>query len=991
MSHQSKGEVLGNVPVNTASTPGEPTGVRAIVDTEYVTGPIHNRSLLPIWENLDEHDAVFRKEMATPDSTTLVSAGDTYADITGRIYTGESIADDLPSSLYRFFRVTDEKNAPIFVGGRAVAVTYVNDLSAGPTSVIGLPRVIVSGTTNVTFSQQTLTHTDVLIPFSYCQLGDTLTVSGGTPNDGVYVFEEILTALSARVRKISGVEDAFTANTYSATIVASTNGYFAHRIDATEPADARVHFSETITPGLTYKVWFYIGTRTNALARNIFPGDSPERVLHGAFGEQDVYDNNLNPFYGKDPQTDNTMSVTELEIERQTSASIGVFGGTEVRRAESGIDNQITEVHTSDKSNNTAADMCLSTIVEFASLATETLLPGVVHDTAVLVSALADVTQVLPGVIQSATRDFVADGAFVGMSIRLGTSTVNYIIVEVAPGAANNRLRVDPDPGAIAAVDFIIYATIFGAAYTALTPNGNVIGTVTPIYIAGIAGEFVSASDTLVDTSRDFVTEAITAGFLVYVVGKSFNATQVHTVVAVVDATTLRLDHTMIESETGVTYHLIDPTMHFGKSFMLDGFSGNRLSISMLNGGSTVWLRDSTVDVKLFNIVSTKDSNVIGTNRLHDRITAMSAGTHRNLVGAACEGMQLLGRGDETLVSNSLLSGDVTVKPTLSADGLSVYPIAGWLQVGAITAALPEDLGIQRDDIIVPLEGDEAGVEFTVTEVCGPLVSVTPAPTFTSYVDTYQMPFIVKRKGGIVMNMNGEVSATEVSLSRQKDRFTPYTVGLLQGQGTITISAFDIGLVSNATPWVYYGSFPIKSDDTVRWLEFRVKLINAVWDPNAAIVAAVYAQTLLNNLGYVTYAGASPYLALGASNIQTGSRVVSGLAGLAGAVLPGHYYSIDGIGAWQIAQVLSDSVLILAEDHGQAGPVTGAVTITNGYDIAGTYSSAPSAEWVFVWATGAPIVGESNDAESHYLYVGGPDTGDCILSARKRITTSRAK
>lgn len=995
MSHKSHAEIMGTVPIDVGDTPGHPAGVKGITDTENVTGPIHNRSLDSLIKNLDEHDLALRREVSVPkyEDKTAAGGGDANVDLSGRIYCGESTADDSPGNIWRFFRITDRHNNPLFVNGNPVVVSSV--LDADGSAVIGVQRQIsLSASGDVTFELQKITHVDVAAPLTYGQPGDLIVVAGGTPNDGTYTLEEVVSALVGRVRTQTGVDPAFTAGTFTGTVQLKTNGFFMHKADAGETYDVRLVLSETIPASTEYRVHYFVGVRQK-VAERAFSSNIRREDRNLVLGMQQIYENQFSANVERLPGTlgDLVISPTRGEIVGKKSQNAeGAFGGTlwvngligSTSSRSAGI------IHTYQGADVPVGRVSAEYRSTPGSLSIESAKANKISDLAVQSTAANDLSDVGSGIVQSATRNFTADGVTVGMGLYKAGDAQLYVVTEVAPGADNARLRLDPAPGAFSNVTFTVYSRKWHSYNDPILYPG-VLGIIKATLPTG-TGVVTKGSDILTDATKNFTTAGVQVGDRVYFTGSTLNSRKYYTVAAVSpggDTTQLQLNANIIEADATAAYQILEPTLLSGRACYIKDFLAHELTVQMLNGVSGSWPTDRTgiISIELYDL-SVLEDNIVddGSTAWLGSQSCLSVPIHtRSGQSAPYPGIHVRPAIDSSDSAVAAYKQDHVMRPADLTKGLEVFAASSpWLHVGQAADNYADTMGLAIGDKIYPLEGTQRLTGFTITEVSGPLVKVTPTPTFTT-VNTRPLPFYVERAACTKITMEGKLTARELSVA-QVERTYPLPVANYQGHGGIAALGSYAGFYTNQISWFAEASLDLRDGDVLQRIITRVVLDSgAVSNPNTVLTDAFITQRLDNNDAFAAHTLAAPYLASVGCNLTANSRIVTGLSGLSGVVYPGCYLILSGTGAWEIAHVINDTTLVLAEDHGQ-GTSTPTVTITNGFP---TDLTLPSLLWVFVSILTTPYTYSQATPAMNYYSLGGPNNSDIIIGSQYVARTNR--
>lgn len=994
MPHKSHAEIMGNVPIETGDTPGQPAGVKGIIDTENVTGPIHNRSLDSIIKNADLNDLSMRRQIAVPRKLSKTSVGDAFVDLTGLIYTGESSTEDKASALLKLFRVTDPDNNPLFVNDEPVIVDSILD-GSGLTSPVGATRQIaLSASGGVTFELQTITHVDATAPLSFGQPGDLIAVAGGTPNDGTYVLEEVLGALSCRVRTQTGNDPAFQAGTYTGTVELTTDGYFTHRKDGGETFDVRCNLTPSIPASEEYVIHYYEGVQIKELERRHFVDRDVLDRPYQPHGIGEVFFNAISPFAARLPaDLGDTLVGTErgaLTLQQEANA-LSQYGATLATGGyEVGVPGtrQLAEVNTYRNSNVGGGRTALEFVGEHSDLSVLTGYPGKISDQDIHLSD-TDLSDIGGGIVQEATRNFVADGVTEGMSIYIDGDPTLYIITEVAPGAANNRLTLDKAPPPFSNQSF----TIFSRNWLAETNPVIYPGTfgVARLDLPSGQGDVTKGSTEFTDAAKNFTSDQVQVGDLLYLVDPGINNRRPYVITTVApggDNTKLEVDGTFVETETGLEYIILSPTFMAGRAFYVTNVYGHELTVQMLNDVTSAWPIDRVglINIEFFNI-SSMDDNFLEDASANDYLGRKSSKL-----------IPIQGRPGVSIVPgihiHPMLSSDFVLEDSLvqnsrfrpgdETKGLTLYG-GDWVYIGDPTDNYVESMRISIGDYLYPLEGSEAGVQFTVMEVCGPVVKLFPTPTFTTNGNR-QLRFYIEKADNLSFSMDGRIVAKDIFLGPVNERAYPMPIGNYDGaDGNLAAFGTYAGFYSNKVSWVAEQSLDLRHQDELHRIVSRCVLDSGpVSNPNSAFTQAFITQRLDNNDAFVSHTLAAPYIT-GTASFTTGSRVVSGLSGLLGAVYPGCYVTIAGSEALEIAHVLDDNVLVLAEDHAQ-GTSTPSVTVTNGFP---TDLLLPSQLWVFVSCLTSPYQYEDAQPTMNYYSLGGPNNTDIIIGSRYIARTNR--
>lgn len=985
MTHRTYPEIVGAVPVDTGSTPGEPTGVRAIKATESVNAEIVNRALHDTWLNTDLLDFFARKEIAQPTFVDRTSAGESTYDLSGRIYCGESAADDTAERIFRYFRLTDQQNNPLVVDGDRVLVKEVLD-GAGA-SQVGVKRSLVSGTISITYDRQTLTHASGSHLFTYCQVGDEVVLSGGTPNDGTYIIVEVISDYSLRVRSSTGVETAFTSGAISTTLLVRTNGYSSHKQNGGETYDTRLVFSKEIPAATTYRVHYHTGTILRDLSRIFVGGMRPQDAYRRPVSLQTVYDGSLghltpNRQGGLGSQrVQNTRG--EIVFDRQASTQ-GVFGSS-IREVEnSGATLSVGMVQQQKYSLSGAAGLHLYKRQTLTGLSIESAVADKITDKTLQTSASADLSTISGNIVQSGSLNFTSEGVTVGMTLRVTSApTVYYRVIQVAPGGDNARLRLYPTPPSWTNESFEVYSRIFESTTQPKLVANNMIAVAYAGLPSTAAGSTTANSNIFEDLTTNFSTSGVKAGDILYILTDGMNATKKYVVDVVAPGSNVnRLQMTEEFPETGssLSYKLLDPTLLEGRAFIVEDFRGAQLTVAMLNGISTTWSfsRDN-ISVDLYDVLSAK-GNFLTTSsgEVLDSANLLSVQSRHtdglfNAIPSGISNYSILPANDQS--TKGILQTSILFPPNL-AKGLTTFSTTAWVRVGEHADNYVDTMGLQLGDVIIPLEGADRLVEMTITDRSASWVKVSPAPTWDSVSD-YPVPFVVRRAGGSML-ASGAVKATSFSYeASQYVRKTMSALGIVGNSGS-SVEYLDGGFKSTATPWEGLLPLPLQEGDVLKYVDVRVTLGSAQVDPNnsSTLVARVinkFTGTSTKTLLTPYEDGGGPGLGLAAA-IEANSKVVSitGASGdLTTLVGPGCYLLVDDGGGnilfFTIEAVISATQVVIKEAHGLSTASYDAI-ITNGRPSTGAALS--SQNWITSYVLATPYT----VLEGDYLHLEYGDT-----------------
>lgn len=765
-THKTTPELLNNLPYHLTNPPSYTGYVKGIQDTENIDAARHNRSIRALTENLDYHDYYLRRAFAEARYEDLVGAGLSTVDIAVRMFTGDiaTIVDE-PRSLLSVVRLTDRSNNPLVVTDPAIVfVDSLLDAVGGNwiTQQAATGRTILdwtgggSGPVEMTFYGQTITIT-VVPPgtsLDYVYIGDTLVISGGTSNDGVYEFLEQLAPNQFRVRSLLGSETLLVGTTEVGDVIFYTNQYFGHRIDVAETYDVRLVLSEAIPLNTPYRVHYgaYSSLKNYSYPKAFFDlGRSVMDSVPAAPTVESLLLGTANPGVGMDLRTVSRIIPTgqALKLDMHSLSNdpfgsylarqgvMGDMGGFHIR-----VDSvcELTRLRKEEVISNIECRERDSLIGDssFATDLSVELATGDIVDVTQLTSG-ADLTQFAATIYDTAVD---LSGATAGMMIFIAGAGY-FQILEVAH-PANWRITLDGAPGLAGPVEFIVYSRVWSAETWNITPNYT-LGIATKNLVSGTC-TLTEGSVALNDVAADF-TKMHTGDFL-FIVGNTLNAKSLYTIANIIGPNDLELNTPAAESGD-FTYFAVGNEMLFGRGFMVTGMHGNHLEVAW--AASHSWIADQDhIDIVLLDPVIARGNRIV-TGALADFL-ATSPGAADNAAEIAI--MQPpdttpTGVYGITVTSFeggypalSVRKGQATIRgiQTSLASDVATITDPGFSAFNFIVA--PSGVsGSYGADYILILDGPEAGTSYRILEILSATTVRLDAP---STADTlYGVPFMI--------------------------------------------------------------------------------------------------------------------------------------------------------------------------------------------------------------------------------------------------------